>query len=100
MIDLEDVPVIGKLVGVGAALLHALGSAPDLVAGVFAFAFTNFEAVLPVVSTLTSLAGRVPWLPSLIQEFGRPLVTLGLIVVFVSKLYDFVKHFAEKHSDS
>lgn len=100
MIELRDVPVIGKVVGVGATVLHLLGAAPDLVSGVLVFVVSNVDAALPVLSIATKLAGRVPFIPGIVGQYGQQALTGALVVMLAFYLYDFAEHFVRKLSNS
>lgn len=80
MIDLRDVPVLGRFAIATGGVLDLVLHSGEFVFVVVDFLLANLELVFPIVRTLESLANRVPWLP---ESVFQGIVTAGLFALLV-----------------
>lgn len=100
MIDLRDIPVIGKAAATVTAALHLLGAAPELVSTVLLFLVSNVETLIPIFSAVSELGMRVPWIPSIVAQYGQQALTGAFVVLAALHLFDLINHYRKKQTQN
>ena len=90
MADLEDIPVVGKLVAVLAGATDLVLYSGDLIMGLLVglvdVVLGSPELLLPIVSMLNRLASRFAWLPPDLVETVLTVVLVALVVKYIGDI--------------
>ncbi|WP_336331130.1 hypothetical protein [Haloarcula sp. CGMCC 1.2071] len=97
MVDIEDIPIIGRVLSYGALALDiGLQSGEfvlSLLDAVLSIALGSPETVVSLVLTLNRLSDMVEWLPTaLIQQ----VVTVALVALLVKRILDYLGKAVDK----
>lgn len=85
--DLEDVPILGAVIGSGGVLLDLILNSGELVLSLLAVVVMDPGALLGIVSTLNRLAPRLDFLP---EGVLGEVATALLVAVFVMSVVRFI----------
>lgn len=87
--DIEDLPVVGRVVGVLTVLVDVVLNSGDLVvAGVVGLAHValgNVDLLLPLMSTLSRLSDTIAWLPADAVETAFTVVLVAALASYAAR---------------
>lgn len=86
MVDLEDLPVIGKFVALSGGVLDLLFHSGEFVFLIVDFLLSNVGALTAILRILESLANRIPLLPAGIFDELLTAMLIAFLVVELGKL--------------
>lgn len=88
MVDLADVPILGRLVTLFAAFGDLFLHGGDLVLSIAFLAVENFDVAARLLRLLSELSHLVPWLPAGLFDDALATVVVVLLVVEILRFVD------------
>lgn len=89
MADLSELPVVGKLLGVGSVLVDLVANGGEFVLGALMWVVEAVighpDILLTVLFQLSKLKDRVPWVPGEIVDAVLTVVLVASLVLTVVK---------------
>jgi len=86
MVELEDVPLIGRIAALGGATFDVLLHSGDLVVGLVVMVVGSPDVLVSVLSVLRRFADGIAWLPGGLLEDVVTVLLVALLVQSIATL--------------
>lgn len=86
MTDLENIPVVGKILTVGGALSDMVLNSGEFLFALAWIAIENVEVVLSIVVTVQRLSKTIPWLPAEAAQKAATAMFAAMLIIYIGRL--------------